>query len=192
MKRNLITGVLALSSLLTVGQVLAADGVVHFRGEIVDSTCEVTPDTQEQNVDLGKVNKTAFTGVSSEASSKDFTISLQNCPDTYTKAAIRFDGTEDSNSAGDLAIGNPMETGTPGDYTGDQPSAIAATGVAIRIHNKSDNSIVKLYNDSVWTDIDPASHGADLKFIARYIQTTAQVTAGTGNADSQFTVEYQK
>ncbi|WP_368638863.1 fimbrial protein, partial [Salmonella enterica] len=31
-----------------------------------------------------------------------------------------------------------------------------------------------------------------MEFIARYIATDATVTAGTANADSQFTVEYQK
>jgi Fimbrial protein. len=31
-----------------------------------------------------------------------------------------------------------------------------------------------------------------MKFIARYIATSATVTPGTANADSQFTVEYTK
>ncbi|ENP9963896.1 TPA: fimbrial protein, partial [Shigella flexneri] len=32
----------------------------------------------------------------------------------------------------------------------------------------------------------------EMKFIARYVATNATVTAGTANADSQFTVEYKK
>ncbi len=46
---------------------------------------------------------------------------------------------------GDLAIGDPLNTTTPGDYTGTEPAPITATGVAIRIYNKADNSQVKLY-----------------------------------------------
>lgn len=69
--------------------------------------------------------------------------------------------------------------------------AIAATGVGIRIFNQSDNSQVKLYNDSAYTAID-AEGKAEMKFIARYVATNATVTAGTANADSQFTVEYKK
>ncbi|EFX1655927.1 fimbrial protein, partial [Shigella sonnei] len=78
----------------------------------------------------------------------------------------------------------------PGDFTG-TGQAIAATGVGIRIFNQSDNSQVKLYNDSAYTAID-AEGKAEMKFIARYVATNATVTAGTANADSQFTVEYKK
>ncbi|EFW3358170.1 fimbrial protein, partial [Shigella sonnei] len=53
------------------------------------------------------------------------------------------------------------------------------------------NSQVKLYNDSAYTAID-AEGKAEMKFIARYVATNATVTAGTANADSQFTVEYKK
>ena len=58
-------------------------------------------------------------------------------------------------------------------------------------HFQSDNSQVKLYNDSAYTAID-AEGKAEMKFIARYVATNATVTAGTANADSQFTVEYKK
>ncbi|MCF7352513.1 fimbrial protein, partial [Escherichia coli] len=79
----------------------------------------VTPQTADQNVNLGKVNKTAFAGVGSTAAPTEFHIDLTGCPATYTKAAVRFDGTEASNSDGDLAIGNPANGDAPGDYTGD-------------------------------------------------------------------------
>lgn len=55
MKLNLITGALVLSSTIMASQVFASDGTVHFRGEVIDSTCEVTADTKDQSVDLGKV-----------------------------------------------------------------------------------------------------------------------------------------
>jgi P pilus assembly protein, pilin FimA len=117
MKLNLITSALVLSSALMAGQVFASDGTVHFRGEIIDSTCKVTPATKDQNVDLGKVNKTAFTGVDSIAAPQQFQIDLEDCPATYAKAAIVFDGTEATGGNGDLAIGDPLNTTTPGDYT---------------------------------------------------------------------------
>ncbi len=62
--------------------------------------------------------------------------------------------------------------------------------MAIRIYNRTDNSQVKLYKDSAYTDI--VSNAAELKFIARYIATSATVTPGTANADSEFTIVYQK
>lgn len=43
MKRNIIGGAFTLASLMLAGHALAEDGVVHFVGEIVDTTCEVPP-----------------------------------------------------------------------------------------------------------------------------------------------------
>ena len=173
MKRNIIGGAFTLASLMLAGHALAEDGVVHFVGEIVDTTCEVTSDTADQIVPLGKVSKNAFSGVGSLASPQKFSIKLENCPATYTQAAVRFDGTEAPGGDGDLKVGTPLTAGNP------------------RIFNQSDNSQVKLYNDSAYTAID-AEGKAEMKFIARYVATNATVTAGTANADSQFTVEYKK
>ncbi|MBT1872227.1 fimbrial protein [Enterobacter mori] len=192
MKYNIIMGALALSSIFMASHALASNGTVHFRGEVIDSACEVTPETKEQYVDLGKVNKSSFNGVGSTAAPTAFSIKLDNCPATYTKAAVRFDGTEAGDGNGDLAIGNPVSSGTPGDYTGTETDAITATGVAIRIYNYADNSQVELYKDSAYSDIDAATGTAEMKFVARYIATAASVTPGTANADSQFTVEYLK
>ena len=180
MKLNLITGALVLSSTIMASQVFASDGTVHFRGEVIDSTCEVTADTKDQSVDLGKVNRTAFTVAGSTAAPTAFHIDLEKCPD----------GTEAADGNGDLAIGDPLNTTTPGDYTGTEPAPITATGVAIRIYNKADNSQVKLYTKSAETPI--VATKASMQFVARYIATSATVTAGTANADSQFTVEYVK
>lgn len=54
----------------------------------------------------------------------------------------------------------------------------------------ADNSQVKLYTKSAETPI--VATKASMQFVARYIATSATVTAGTANADSQFTVEYVK
>lgn len=77
MKRNIIGGAFTLASLMLAGHALAEDGVVHFVGEIVDTTCEVTSDTADQTVPLGKVSKNAFSGVGSLASPQQFSIKLE-------------------------------------------------------------------------------------------------------------------
>ena len=117
MKRNIIGGAFTLASLMLAGHALAEDGVVHFVGEIVDTTCEVTSDTADQIVPLGKVSKNAFSGVGSLASPQKFSIKLENCPATYTQAAVRFDGTEAPGGDGDLKVGTPLTAGNPGDFT---------------------------------------------------------------------------
>lgn len=193
MKRNIFTGILALSSLFLANQVIASDGIVHFRGEVVDTTCEVTSDTAGQTVNIGKVGKTAFTGIDSTASVKDFHIRLDKCPTAYTQAAVRFDGTEDKDTIGKgyLAIGTPVvgDTGTDGTFTGGD-TAVAATGVAIKLYNLKDDTAVPLYGNSAYSPITAGK--ADLGFKAKYVQTLATVTPGTANADSQFTIEYLK
>lgn len=67
-------------------------------------------------------------------------------------------------------------------------SSGGASGVAIAIYNRADNSLLKLYNQSTPATI--SSGKASLPFMARYIATSATVTAGTANADSEFTITY--
>lgn len=190
MKINLIASVLALSSTLLAGYALASDGNVHFRGEIIDSSCEIASESNNQIVSMGKVNKTSFSGTGSTSAAKEFDIKLTKCPATYTKAAITFDGTEASDGNGDLAVGNPLNDTTPGDYTGADGTPVAATGVAVRIYNRGDNSQVELHKDSASVDITNGT--AQIGFIARYIATSDTVTPGTANADAQFTIQYVK
>lgn len=89
MKGNTLKSMIVLSSLFFGAQAYAANGngTIHFTGEIIDSTCEVSTGTKNQTVDLGKVNKSTFTGVGSMASVQAFQIDLLNCPDTYKKPA---------------------------------------------------------------------------------------------------------
>ena len=171
MNRELLKGAVVLSSLLFGAQAYAANGngIIHFTGEIIDSTCEVSTGTKDQTVDLGKVNKSTFTDVGSTASVQAFQIDLLNCPETYKKASARFDGTEDGDGYLKLTAGG-------------------ASGVAIAIYNRTDNSLLKLYNQSTPADI--TSGKATLPFMARYIATSKTVTAGLANADSEFTITY--
>ncbi|MEI9484208.1 fimbrial protein [Enterobacter cancerogenus] len=172
MNGHIFKRALLVSSLLLTSQAFAANGngIVHFTGEIIDSTCEVSTGTKDQTVDLGKVNKSTFTDVGSTASVQAFQIDLVNCPQTYKKANARFDGTEDGD--GYLKLNNG-----------------GATGVAIAIYNRADNSLLKLYNQSKTADIS-AEGTASLPFMARYISTSSTVTAGLANADSEFTISY--
>lgn len=172
MNGHIFKRALLVSSLILTSQAFAANGngIVHFTGEIIDSTCEVSTGTKDQTVDLGKVNKSTFTDVGSTASVQAFQIDLVNCPQTYKKANARFDGTEDGD--GYLKLNNG-----------------GATGVAIAIYNRADNTLLKLYNQSKTADIS-AEGTASLPFMARYISTSSTVTAGLANADSEFTISY--
>ena len=201
MKGKLTVAALAFSSLMLTGQVNAEDGTVHFRGEVTDSTCKVDQGDADQYVDLHKVGTSTLNGAAGKTTSPTaFEIKLTDCPATFTTAAVVFNGTEDPNSTGDLAIGSgnaPVNdtSHASGDFTGVDGSGnalpeAAATGVAIRILNRADNSVVELFKESKAADITSGS--ASLQFLAQYISTGSVVTPGTGNADAQFTVTYAK
>lgn len=78
----------------------AGHGTVHFKGEIIDSPCSISPDSADQTVDLGQVSNSALKdgGASTPV---PFTIKLQNCDiNKYKTVTATWSGTEDTNQAG--------------------------------------------------------------------------------------------
>ncbi|WP_024531391.1 fimbrial protein [Serratia fonticola] len=173
MNKNLLAvAVLAASAFSTAA--FAADGKVNFSGEIIDQACTVHSDSENQTVTLGKVYVGAFKGGAGvTAASKDFSLILQNCPDTVTAATVRFDGIQVAGNDAVLAL-----TEEPG----------VATGVGVQIADN--NKVINLHTDS---SVYPLSSTDDnvLGFVARYYATSATVTAGKANAVSNFTIIYQ-
>lgn len=181
---KVLISALVCSAILSASSAFAESGKVNFKGNILDNACEVTTDTKDQTVVLGDVAKTEFNNaVGVTAAPKAFDIKLQNCPDATTighaEVAVRFDGTEEGN--GYLKLGSNGATS-------------AATGVAIAIYNRADNSPVKLYEDSKSVAIDYAGGAqagtATVPFIARYISTSETVTAGQADSTALFTISY--
>ncbi|WP_410003517.1 fimbrial protein, partial [Klebsiella pneumoniae] len=72
----------------------ASDGAVNFTGSITDAACTVDTASQNQDVFLGNIARTAFPVAGSLAAAKKFTLVLKNCPDTVTGATVRFDGAQ--------------------------------------------------------------------------------------------------
>lgn len=173
MNKNLIAvAVLAASAFST--SVFAEDGKVNFTGTIITQGCEVTTDTKNQDVDLGKVAVTSFPSAGATAGSKDFSLKLENCPTTITAATVRFDGIQVPGNNAILAL-------TDG--------ANVATGVGIQIADNQ-NKVINLHQDSSAYPL--VSTGVNtLKFVARYVSTSDTVTAGPANAVSNFTIVYQ-
>ncbi|ALX96570.1 fimbrial protein [Serratia sp. JSRIV001] len=174
MNKNLLAvAVLAASAFSTAA--FAADGKVNFAGEIIDQACTVHSDSENQTVTLGKVFVGAFKGGAGvTAASKDFSLILQDCPDTVKAATVRFDGIQVAGNDAVLAL-----TDEPG----------VATGVGVQIADNN-NKVINLHTDS---SVYPLSSTEDnvLGFVARYYATSATVTAGKANAVSNFTIIYQ-
>ncbi len=94
---------LACSSSLTWAAT-TGEGQVNFTGEILDAACEVVnSQSSPLAVDL-EISKTAFTGIGSTTNITSFVLQLKNCPETVTKASIKFGGTADTDNVDVLAL----------------------------------------------------------------------------------------
>jgi major type 1 subunit fimbrin (pilin) len=172
-KKNLLAVALVASSVFA-SSAFAADGAVNFTGTITDAACTIDTASQNQDVFLGNIARTAFPVAGSLAAAKKFTLVLTDCPDTVTGATVRFDGTQVSGDNTVLAL-------TAGDST--------ASGVGIQISDNQ-NKVVPLYEDSsVYPLVSTGPNNLD--FSARYISLTDSVTVGDANGVTQFTVVYQ-
>ncbi len=174
MKNNLIVAVIASASILSAASAFAADGQVNFKGEIIDAACTVVNNVSNPlDVTLGQVAKTAFTGAGSTASATKFTLQLKNCPETVTSATVKFDGAAVTGDNSVLAL--TTETGV-------------ATGVGIQLSDAS-SAVLPLFTAStVYPLVSTGTNNLD--FVARYVATSATVTAGPANSVASFTVNY--
>ncbi|WP_237723704.1 fimbrial protein, partial [Cronobacter sakazakii] len=86
MKKIVIAAGFAAIASMSATSAMAFDGTVKFTGEILDQACTVDIGTDNTlTVDLGKVSKTAFTGVGTDASTTKFTIKLKDCLKWFTE-----------------------------------------------------------------------------------------------------------
>jgi hypothetical protein len=88
--KKTLLAVALLSSSAVASSAFAADGAVNFTGTITDAACTVDTASQNQNVFLGNIARTAFPVAGSLAAAKKFTLVLTNCPDTVTGATVRL------------------------------------------------------------------------------------------------------
>lgn len=176
MKKNIIAAALVASAVMSTSA-LAYDGTVNFNGNVTDQVCEVDMGgNSAYNVEMGTVGVNAFPVAGSLTTGRDFNIVLKNCPDSVAQnggVAISFDGTPKDNNNAIL------------DLTGS-----TATGVGVQISDRT-NTVVNLRQNTAKYPIQATPAVNNLKFTARYISTTASVTAGTANAVSQFTIDYK-
>jgi len=161
----------------------AADGTINFTGEVVDSACTVDTSTASQTVNLGKVLKSAFTGVGQVAAATRFNIVLNNCPSSLPTVTVKFDGTANANDSDILALNSDQ----------------TAQGVGVALYEEDGVTPIPLATQSKSITLDTTSTGSPavaansntLTFVAKYKATQQTIVAGTANATSDFTISYQ-
>ncbi|MCW7763154.1 fimbrial protein [Photorhabdus luminescens] len=168
MKKNFI-----LASLVTIlgifssFNVLSYDGTIRFQGTIDNSGCTIS--TKNVDVNFGKLSKSTFGNTKNTVGvSKNFSISLTNCPRTET-IGISFDGTPDTHNV------NLYDSGI--------------TGVGIQILKANGETEIKPREHATGFSVT-ANKGIDMQFIAKLISTNTSVSVGTIDKSIGFTIIY--
>lgn len=169
----LVSAMASGAALSAVSGVQGTGGTVEFSGEIVDSSCNVTTGSKNPAVDLGRWAKTFFIGTGVETTKTPFTISVDNCPASVKTVAVLFTGVTDANNPTLLALN----------------SNSVATGVGIKLYNAG-STPTPITLGSVSAAENVVSNKADLKFMADYVSTTTNVTAGSANGSADFLMVY--
>ncbi|MCF5470584.1 fimbrial protein [Pseudomonas syringae] len=171
---------LALAAALAGPSAFANTGTINFEGKITSSTCPievVNPGDGAigNQVKMGSVDASRFTGIGQEYSGKTFVLRLNdkgncNLTGTHDVARVTFNGVGDSS----------------GKYFGITPGNDGAKGVAIVIKDHTGTLVPPGAPSAKYPLITNSVN--DMVFNAYYRSTATTVTAGTASADVQFVV----
>lgn len=147
-------------------------GNIVFKGEITDSSCDITQ--KDKEVNLGGHSVAGLKNKGDKTKSEPFDISLINCSLAMTSLKIKMEGTAHKDNAVLYAL-NAEEK--------------SAGNVGISITTAEGQQMVPAGN---YHDIPlrPDSRDYTLNYTAAY-QATGLATPGTGNATVNYTVSYE-
>ena len=104
---------LAMACPASAHTVVIEGGKVHLRGELVNGSCAVAPDSQNMRIDMGQYRTNSFSGVGSFSTvNVPFTVRLLDCSvDVSRTVGIQFQGvTPAEDPQVFLATSRPGET----------------------------------------------------------------------------------
>ncbi|EEQ0472967.1 fimbrial protein [Salmonella enterica] len=193
--KSLLTIALAAAGMMYGASVFAAGttpttgpfgtGKITFTGTITNSPCDIAPGDDAITVPFGQISYRKLNAADATTDSKPFTIHLQNC-------AFDANSPDVAGSAGKMSKVTVSFSGT-GDTT---HHAYISTGSAQHVGVqllKSDNATLIEPNSTAsdTTDAQQLQAGNnELKFFARLIALTADVTPGDVNASVTYKLKY--
>lgn len=146
-------------------------GVIHFKGEIVDSPCSLDADSADQTVDLGQVSSSALKdGGTSDA--KFFNIVLKHCDvgDAGKTVSATWTGIADTNM--------PTAWGISGE----------ASGAGIILHDNSEQNV----DLGSTVNLGKISEGDNTIIMSAFLKGDGQtVVPGTFESAANFQLSYQ-
>lgn len=171
---------LALTSIFTAQQALAADGTIRFTGSIEETACKVDASSGDVPVSLGKWGTASLASAGATTSPQTFQLKFTGC--TTGTYALRLEGNTvaaTGENANLIAL-DPAGTGK------------TATNVGIQVTG-SDDKIVPV-NSSLADGFTFAVAEGDTSTVLdlkAYYKATGVATAGAANASVGFSVEYK-
>ena len=173
-KRILCTTLLLGASSPTV---FAASGTVKFTGEIVQSACDLSSDSKNKEVYLGKWPTTALAASGQATTPKTFSLNVVGCDATEQGYAMRINGQEDATNSALLALDSSTNGNT-------------AKNVGIRVTTVDNKAVLNqsLENSLVFKPNDDKTAEITLK---AYYEATGQAEDGLAAATANVTIEYK-
>lgn len=146
------------------------NATINVTGNITGGSCAITT----PSVNLGRHNRSEFTGVGTFTPWVDFAITSQGCSPDIVTLHMGFNGTADTNNTNVFAV-------APG----------GATGLGIQLQGLDAGNTVVIPNSTTqlvnWA---PVPTGGTYPMRARYMQTTASVTSGPANGTVTVMLSY--
>ena len=176
----------------------ANSGIVRFQGKVVDQTCTIDTNSQDQIVVLDTVSKNRFTAVGDTAMPTPFDIQLSNCSvgtvGKATKVKARFASAANVDTTNHYTLKNTKTSGNATNVNiqlfnadGTTPIApmkrttIAATATAPITHKSDDGAKFETITAATQT----------LHYIAKYYATNANVGVGDVESAVDFELTYE-
>ncbi|EMY7295281.1 type 1 fimbrial protein [Escherichia coli] len=148
-------------------------GVVNFKGTVIDAPCGIAPESADQSIDFGQISKSHLNagGISVK---KDLNIKLVNC-EPNKSVAVTFTGAGPGAGAG---AGAPTELGTAGD-----------TGTAVVISGQDG----KLVSFGTRGDFQTLKENNNILHYSSWVKkaTNGTVKEGDFTAVANFNLTYQ-
>lgn len=184
MKKTLLVSALALVAVSAQAQYNGQyDGKVIFNGEVIDQTCTVKTDKQQQTVTLEKVQATKLNGVGKIAGGKNFSISLENCKTDSQHQLVRaeFRSSPNVDIANAFTLKNTKE-GQAGYATKVNLRLKESNGTPIRIGDAS-------YTDNQYQNLNNQATG-EIQYSVEYY-ATGTATVGKVESEVEYSIVYQ-
>lgn len=166
----------------------ANSGVVRFKGKVVDQTCTIDTDSQDQIVVLDTVSKNRFTAAGDTAMPTPFDIQLSNCTvggaaGKATKVKARFASVANVDTANHYTLKNTKTTNNATHVNIQLFNADGVTAIAPMQRTTTGTPPTHKSNDlAKFVDITEANQV--LHYVAKYYATDVAANITTGDVES--------